>query len=149
MHSAPGGTRTRTHAEADRGSACAASKASRPARTAISGRSTSRLRHAAGGIYQQSRHRRSRCRCFKDGATVVGAAPNDDTDMGGRILACVFEMAREFDNRYRDATVVAAPPPRKLDTLLVCELTEKYGGGGGVVIWHAEKSAPTREPVTD
>jgi cytosine deaminase len=74
---------------------------------------------------------------LRNGATVVGAAPNYDSDRAGQIRR-VFEMAREFDvdiDMHLDSGSSAA----ELDTLLVCELTEKYGWGGRVAVGHVTK----------
>lgn len=74
---------------------------------------------------------------LRNGATVVGAAPNYDSDRAGQIRR-VFEMACEFDvdiDMHLDSGSSAA----ELDTLLVCELTEKYGWGGRVAVGHVTK----------
>ena len=71
---------------------------------------------------------------LKNGATVVGAAPNYDTDRPAQIRR-VFEMAREFDVDI-DMHLDSGASAEELDTLLVCELTEKYGWGGRVAIGH-------------
>ena len=74
---------------------------------------------------------------LKGGARVIGAAPNYDTDRAGQIRR-VFEIARDFDvdiDMHLDSGSSAA----ELDTLLVCELTEKYGYGGRVAIGHVTK----------
>lgn len=74
---------------------------------------------------------------LKSGATVIGAAPNYDRDRAGQIRR-VFELAREFDvdvDMHLDSGSSAA----ELDTLLVCELTEKQGWGGRVTIGHVTK----------
>jgi cytosine deaminase len=74
---------------------------------------------------------------LRSGATVVGAAPNYDTDRPAQIRR-VFEMAREFDvdiDMHLDSGASAA----ELDTLLVCELTERFGWGGRVAIGHVTK----------
>ena len=67
---------------------------------------------------------------LRNGATVVGAAPNYDSDRAGQIRR-VFEMAREFDVDI-DMHLDSGASADELDTLLVCELTEKYGWGGRV-----------------
>jgi cytosine deaminase len=74
---------------------------------------------------------------LRNGARVVGAAPNYDSDRAGQIRR-VFEMAREFDvdiDMHLDSGASAA----ELDTLLVCELTQKYGWGGRVAVGHVTK----------
>lgn len=74
---------------------------------------------------------------LRNGARVVGAAPNYDSDRVGQIRR-VFEIAREFDldiDMHLDSGSSAA----ELDTLLVCELTEKHGWGGRVAIGHVTK----------
>ncbi len=76
---------------------------------------------------------------LKNGATVVGAAPNYDTDRAAQIRR-VFEMAREFDVDV-DMHLDSGASAEELDTLLVCELTEKYGWGGRVAIGHVSKLA--------
>jgi cytosine deaminase len=76
---------------------------------------------------------------LKAGATVVGAAPNYDTDRAGQIRR-VFEMAREFDVDI-DMHLDSGAAADELDTWLVCELTEKYGWGGRVAIGHVSKLA--------
>ncbi|WP_458095453.1 amidohydrolase family protein [Roseomonas sp. WA12] len=74
---------------------------------------------------------------LKNGAGVVGAAPNFDRDRAGQIRR-VFEMAREFDVDI-DMHLDSGNSAEGLDTLLVCELTEKYGWGGRVAIGHVSK----------
>ncbi|MBY0336153.1 MAG: amidohydrolase family protein [Acetobacteraceae bacterium] len=74
---------------------------------------------------------------LKSGATVIGAAPNYDRDRAGQIRR-VFEIARDFDidiDMHLDSGSSAA----ELDTLLVCELTEKMGWGGRVTVGHVTK----------
>ncbi|WP_270935636.1 amidohydrolase family protein [Falsiroseomonas oryzae] len=74
---------------------------------------------------------------LENGATVVGAAPNYDTDRAAQIRR-VFELARHYDldiDMHLDSGASAA----ELDTLLVCELTEKHGWGGRVAIGHVTK----------
>jgi cytosine/creatinine deaminase len=84
---------------------------------------------------------------LKAGATVVGAAPNYDTDRPGQIHR-VFEMAREFDVDI-DMHLDSGTSAEELDTLLVCDLTEKYGWGGRVAIGHVSKLASMRPPDMD
>lgn len=74
---------------------------------------------------------------LRNGARVVGAAPNYDTDRAGQIRR-VFEMAREFDvdiDMHLDSGASAA----ELDTLLVCNLAEQFGWGGRVAVGHVTK----------
>src|SRR5882724_218286 len=80
---------------------------------------------------------------LKGGATVVGAAPNYDTDRAAQIRR-VFEMAREFDVDI-DMHLDSGASAEELDTLLVCDLTEKYGWGGRVAIGHVSKLASMRQ----
>ena len=84
---------------------------------------------------------------LRNGATAVGAAPNYDSDRAGQIRR-VFEMAREFDvdiDMHLDSGASAA----ELDTLLVCELTEKYGWGGRVAVGHVTKMSVMPLPAFD
>src|SRR5690349_12594050 len=74
---------------------------------------------------------------LKNGATVVGAAPNYDTDRAAQIRR-VFEMAREFDVDI-DMHLDSGSDYRQVDLDLVCELTEKYRYGGRVAIGHVTK----------
>src|SRR5205085_11682497 len=74
---------------------------------------------------------------LKRGVRVVGAAPNYDTDHAAQIRR-VFEMAREFEVDI-DMHLDSGTSPEQLDSVLVCELTEKYKGGGRVAIGHATK----------
>jgi cytosine deaminase len=84
---------------------------------------------------------------LKAGATVVGAAPNYDTDRAAQIRR-VFEMAREFDVDI-DMHLDSGASAEELDTLLVCDLTEKYGWGGRVAIGHVSKLASMRPTDMD
>src|SRR4029078_792261 len=74
---------------------------------------------------------------LRRGAKAVGAAPNYDTDHAAQIRR-VFEMAREFDVDI-DMHLDLGTSPEQLDSILVCELTEKYKWGGRVAIGHATK----------
>lgn len=76
---------------------------------------------------------------LKNGARVVGAAPSYDSDSSAQIRR-VFEMAREFDADI-DMHVDSGTTAEHLDTLLVCELTEKYKWGGRVAVGHLGKMA--------
>jgi len=84
---------------------------------------------------------------LKAGATVVGAAPNYDTDRPAQIRR-VFEMAREFDVDI-DMHLDSGASAEELDSLLVCDLTEKYGWGGRVAIGHVSKLASMRPTDMD
>jgi cytosine/creatinine deaminase len=76
---------------------------------------------------------------LKSGARVIGAAPNYDSDPAGQIRR-VFEIARDFDVDI-DMHLDSGHTADRLDTLLVCELTEKYGWQGRVAIGHVTKLA--------
>jgi cytosine deaminase len=76
---------------------------------------------------------------LKNGAKVVGAAPSYDNDSSAQIRR-VFEMAREFDVDI-DMHVDSGPTAEHLDTLLVCDLAEKYKWGGRVAVGHVGKLA--------
>jgi len=76
---------------------------------------------------------------LKNGAKVVGAAPSYDSDPAAQIHR-VFEMAREFDADI-DMHVDSGPTAEHLDTLLVCDLAEKYKWGGRVAVGHVGKLA--------
>jgi len=84
---------------------------------------------------------------LKNGATVVGAAPNYDTDRPAQIRR-VFEMAREFDVDI-DMHLDSGASAEELDTLLVCELAEKYRWGGRVAVGHVSKLASMSQPDMD
>lgn len=74
---------------------------------------------------------------LKNGARVVGAAPSYDSDSAAQIHR-VFELAREFDADI-DMHVDSGPNAEHLDTLLVCDLAEKYKWGGRVAVGHVGK----------
>src|SRR5215213_6240292 len=74
---------------------------------------------------------------LKGGATVIGAAPNYDTDHAGQIRR-VFELARQFEIDI-DMHLDSGNAPEDLDIPLVCELTEKYKLGGRVAVGHETK----------
>lgn len=76
---------------------------------------------------------------LKSGATVVGAAPNFDSDPAGQIRR-VFELAREFDVDV-DMHLDTGSTAEHLDTLLVCDLAEQYGWQGRVAVGHVTKLA--------
>jgi cytosine deaminase len=81
---------------------------------------------------------------LKSGARVIGAAPNYDSDPAGQIRR-VFEIARDFDVDI-DMHLDSGHTADRLDTLLVCELTEKYGWQGRVAIGHVTKLASMTLP---
>ncbi len=76
---------------------------------------------------------------MRAGARVVGAAPNYDSDRAAQIRR-VFDIAREFDADI-DMHLDSGARAEDLDTLLVCELTERYGYGGRVAVGHVTKLA--------
>ena len=82
---------------------------------------------------------------LKNGATVIGAAPNYETDPAAQIRR-VFEIAHEFDVDI-DMHLDSGASASRLDTLQVCELTEKYNWGGRVAIGHVTKLSTM--PVAD
>jgi len=82
---------------------------------------------------------------LKNGANVIGAAPNYETDPAAQIRR-VFELAYEF-NVDIDMHLDSGASASRLDTLLVCELTEKYNWGGRVAIGHVTKLSTM--PVAD
>ncbi|MCX7142118.1 MAG: amidohydrolase family protein [Proteobacteria bacterium] len=84
-------------------------------------------------------------RALKDGARVIGAAPTYDADPAAQIRR-VFELAREFDVDI-DMHLDSGSSASHLDTLLVCELAQKYGWGGRVAIGHVSKISTM--PVAD
>jgi cytosine/creatinine deaminase len=71
---------------------------------------------------------------LKQGAGVIGAAPNYDADSAGQIRR-VFELAREFDVDI-DMHLDSGNSPEKMDIHLVCRLTQEYGLGGRVAVGH-------------
>ncbi|MBV9116235.1 MAG: amidohydrolase family protein [Acetobacteraceae bacterium] len=76
-------------------------------------------------------------RALRDGARVIGAAPNYDPDHAGQIRR-VFELAREFDVDI-DMHLDSGNAPDAMDIPLVCALTEEYGLGGRVAVGHMSK----------
>jgi cytosine deaminase len=74
---------------------------------------------------------------LRSGARVIGAAPSYDSDSSAQIRR-IFELAREFDVDI-DMHLDSGASASQLDTLLVCELTEKYGWGGRVALGHVSK----------
>jgi cytosine deaminase len=85
---------------------------------------------------------------LKRGAKVIGGAPRYDTDHAGQIRR-VFELAREFDVDI-DIHLDVGDTPEGMDIPLVCELTERYGRGGRVVVGHMTKlsTMPPNEVAT-
>jgi cytosine deaminase len=73
------------------------------------------------------------------GSRVIGAAPNYDVDHPGQIHR-IFELARQFDVDV-DMHIDSGHDPESLDTLLVADLTERFGLGGRVAMGHATKLA--------
>jgi len=84
---------------------------------------------------------------LKNGATVVGAAPSYDSDSSAQVRR-IFEMAREFDVDI-DMHVDSGATAEHLDTLLVCDLTEKYKWGGRVAVGHVGKLSTMPWPAMD
>ena len=84
---------------------------------------------------------------LKNGATVVGAAPSYDSDSSAQVRR-IFEMAREFDVDI-DMHVDSGATADHLDTLLVCDLTEKYKWGGRVAVGHVGKLSTMPGPALD
>ena len=82
---------------------------------------------------------------LKSGATVIGAAPNLDTDPAAQIRR-IFEIAREFDVDI-DMHLDSGSDASRLDTLQVCDLTEQYGWGGRVTIGHVTRLSTM--PIAD
>ncbi|HYZ32786.1 MAG TPA: amidohydrolase family protein [Crenalkalicoccus sp.] len=81
---------------------------------------------------------------LESGATVVGAAPNYDTDRAAQIRR-VFELAKRYDFDI-DMHLDSGSSAEELDTLLVCELTERQGWGGRVAIGHVTKLSTMPTP---
>jgi cytosine deaminase len=73
------------------------------------------------------------------GATVIGGAPNYDTDHAGQI-GRVFELARRYDIDI-DMHIDSGHDPASMDNALVADLTEKYKLGGRVAMGHMTKVA--------
>mgnify|MGYP003329175806 CR=1 FL=1 len=76
--------------------------------------------------------------------TVVGAAPNYDSDWRAQIRR-IFEMAREFDVDI-DMHLDSGASAEELHTLLVCDLTEKYKWGGRVAVGHVHPGRARDRP---
>ncbi|MGH6738030.1 MAG: amidohydrolase family protein, partial [Bradyrhizobium sp.] len=73
------------------------------------------------------------------GATVIGGAPNYDTDHAGQINR-VFELARRYGVDI-DLHIDSGHDPATMDNPLVAELTERHKLGGRVAIGHVTKVA--------
>ena len=84
---------------------------------------------------------------LQGGATVVGAAPSYDSDSSAQVRR-IFEMAREFDIDI-DMHVDSGATAEHLDTLLVCDLAEKYKWGGRVAVGHVGKLATMPGPALE
>jgi cytosine deaminase len=76
---------------------------------------------------------------LKNGAKVIGAAPNYDIDHAGQIHR-IFELAREFDVDI-DMHLDSGNTAENMDIHLVCDLTEQYKLGGRVSVGHGCKYA--------
>lgn len=74
---------------------------------------------------------------LRNDATVVGAAPNFDTDHAAKIRR-VVEITRDFDVNI-DIHPDSGASADDLDTHLVCDLAEQFGYGGRVAIVHVTK----------
>lgn len=74
---------------------------------------------------------------LKQGARVIGAAPNYDPDKVAHIHR-IFDLAREYDVDI-DMHLDSGNTPDDMDIHLVCELTEKYRLGGRVAVGHGCK----------
>jgi cytosine deaminase len=76
---------------------------------------------------------------LENGATVIGGAPNYDTDHAGQINR-IFELARHYDVDI-DMHIDSGHDPATMDTPLVADLTEKFKLGGRVAMGHVTKTA--------
>jgi cytosine deaminase len=76
---------------------------------------------------------------LRDGARVIGAAPNYDSDHEGQIRR-IFELAREFDVDI-DMHLDSGNSPEQMDIDLVCRLTEEHRLGGRVAVGHMCKAS--------
>ena len=74
---------------------------------------------------------------LESGATVVGAAPNYDSDRAAQIHR-VFELALKYGIDI-DMHLDSGNSAQELDVLLVCELADKFNYGGRVAIGHGTK----------
>jgi cytosine deaminase len=73
------------------------------------------------------------------GATVIGGAPNYDTDHAGQINR-VFELARRYDIDI-DMHIDSGHDPSSMDNALVADMTERHKLGGRVAMGHMTKVA--------
>jgi cytosine deaminase len=78
-------------------------------------------------------------KALETGATVIGGAPNYDTDHPGQINR-VFELARRYDIDI-DMHIDSGHDPSSMDAPLVAELTEKNKLGGRVAMGHVTKAS--------
>jgi cytosine/creatinine deaminase len=78
-------------------------------------------------------------RALESGATVIGGAPNYDTDHAGQINR-VFELARHYAIDV-DMHIDSGHDPATMDSHMVADLTEKYRLGGHVAMGHVTKVA--------
>jgi len=78
-------------------------------------------------------------KALESGATVIGGAPNYDTDHPGQINR-VFELARRFGIDI-DMHIDSGHDPASMDHGLVAELAEKHKLGGRVAMGHMTKVA--------
>jgi cytosine deaminase len=74
---------------------------------------------------------------LRNGATIIGAAPNFDTDHAAQIRR-IFALAREFDVDI-DMHLDSGNTPDGMDIPLVCDLTEQYRLGGRVAVGHMSR----------
>ena len=73
------------------------------------------------------------------GATVIGGAPNYDTDHAGQISR-VFELARRYDIDI-DMHIDSGHDPATMDNALVADMTGRHKLGGRVAMGHMTKVA--------
>jgi len=85
---------------------------------------------------------------LRDGARVIGAAPDYDHDHEGQ-LRRVFALAHEFDADV-DLHLDFGNSPSHMDIGTVCDLTEQHRLGGRVAVGHVTKLAalPPEELAT-
>jgi cytosine deaminase len=76
---------------------------------------------------------------LESGATVIGGAPNYDTDHAGQINR-VFELARRYDIDV-DMHIDSGHDPASMDNMLVADMTERHKLGGRVAMGHMTKVA--------
>jgi cytosine deaminase len=80
---------------------------------------------------------------LRNGATVIGAAPNFDTDHAAQIRR-IFALAREFDVDI-DMHLDSGNTPDGMDIPLVCDLTEQYRLGGRVAVGHMSRMSTMKQ----